>query len=530
MMASMEETPAWDAGLGVLVRFAAGRWWSVALAMLIVACGGEPAEGPAEAPGAEAPSGPPLPRVWTLGPAAAELPEPKIEVVLHGDGRVTIDGVRMDPDSLRDALAAFSDRKRDSSDSWHPGLGYVVLRCHRRLPWRAVQRVLLEATSVKVRLFRILYVVEPVGGGAEGTLALYLGLESPRRDAPDDGERGHTVTVHTKTGAPAAPLDLLQAFRGEGAATSERGFQLSAWPKAPVENVLQVVDLLAREGVTEIHVVGPPPQARRMAAPRVSDTDGVLPGIRFDGWYLAQESDLPEPEVRRSKDLAGFTTAPHARPISYFLPPPAWHRRSPRGPIIQNHLNRLKKLQQEDGSFGGRIEETALVLVAAHAVGATSRTSPWSEELGRGYGFLLASGMPSAGPTTVTRDGALTLAALVGAVDSSRREVDRRDVQTILDGAIVANAHGPIAAWLERARVLAAADIRLRAPKSTPEGWLLTPVPGDEGRALRALSGEMGAAEVAAWQEEIARRPVEGMTVEEIAWALMALSVDPRSR
>ena len=73
-------------------------------------------------------------------------------------------------------LLGYSDKSRDLEDPMQPSLVALVLRCDRRAPWRAVQRVIDIAGGGDIRMNRLHAVVRVPGVAGEQTISLHSPL------------------------------------------------------------------------------------------------------------------------------------------------------------------------------------------------------------------------------------------------------------------------------------------------------------------------------------------------------------------
>lgn len=406
---------------------------ALVFALVLAACGG-----PSPL------SGPPLPRLWTLGPAAVDLKGPRLEIVIGADGVIRVGEQQFDLKALCERLCTFAEIRRDLDHPSSPGEGFLVIRCHRDLPWSAIHRVLLAAGEPNVRLYRILFAVEPVGGGKEGTFALYLTrtFGSHGNYRMPDG-RGHVVAIPTRNVEPVEPVSLTPALARLGSPLSDASFELNAWPDVPVEYVLRTADLLVQGGVREI-AVGPPPPELWWDAPQGVTTPALAPGLRLDGVDVGPdpESAAVAPRSTRSAEIAGATVSPRKSNPWYFGVPIPNMPKGDRGVIIGRYLGLLAAAQERDGSWGdGDVGLTALILLAYLENGATPERLQWRETVKKGLDFLLrVQGADGSFPKT-TGDHALATAALISAAQGSPEStcLSREDLAlaiAVIDGSL----------------------------------------------------------------------------------------------
>ncbi len=283
---------------------------------LLLACGGEPGPVP------EAVS---LPRVTTLGMAAADLRPAAAVVTLTRAGALLLDGapVEVRPgavlDQLRDRLRAAVERARAAEPAARDRSGGLplVLRCDEAVPWRSVQWVLAAAADPRIRVWRTLFAVRPPAGEEEGTFAIFLPRE--RGLAATGRERATAalaVVALAPAGAAAPPAALHAYFRDR---PGIRGVLLVAEAEVSVGAVLAAADALHRAGVERLSF----PDA---ALPRGEEVFPPAPAAPVPASYQAGGHEDHEPillppgvppelpPLPRSPGLAGFTIPPDVLP------------------------------------------------------------------------------------------------------------------------------------------------------------------------------------------------------------------------
>lgn len=90
----------------------------------------------------------------------------------HPDGRITHRIHSRDEAFIKDLLLTDADSYRDLSDPMQPSMVPLILRCDRRAPFRAVQKVIDIAGDGEVRMTRMHAVVEVPGLAGEQTISL----------------------------------------------------------------------------------------------------------------------------------------------------------------------------------------------------------------------------------------------------------------------------------------------------------------------------------------------------------------------
>jgi hypothetical protein len=212
-------------------------------AMLGAAYAGEPFEAHDKAHGR-----PELPRLGTIGDRPPL--ESTLVVHVHADGAIVVDGKETTLDGLSGALLVLHETKREPA---------VLLRADARLPWKAMQFLLILCAEQKIH--RVFHAVLPEKGDEEGAFFWPV----PADVADVRGEPARRVDVRIALGGrPATPAHLYHAARG-----AKPGYvELKVGMAVPTGDVLRAADALCRAGVRAIYIFGTPIPTR---AERASD-------------------------------------------------------------------------------------------------------------------------------------------------------------------------------------------------------------------------------------------------------------------
>ncbi len=227
---------------------------------------------------------PELARVGTIGDRPP--PESTLGVHVHADGAILVDGRETTLDGLSGALLVLQETKREPA---------VLLRADARLPWKAMQFLLVLCAEQKV--YRVFHAVLPEKGDEEGAFFWPL----PRAIGPAEPSL-HVDVLIALAGRSATPAHLYRAARE----AKPGSVQIKAGAAVPAGHVLLAADALTRAGVGRIYAYGTDLPTR---AERASDLKPVVRevaaaaregvSVRFASKDLGGAAADPMPAVER---------------------------------------------------------------------------------------------------------------------------------------------------------------------------------------------------------------------------------------
>jgi biopolymer transport protein ExbD len=247
------------------------RWLSIAL-LACTALAGDDVE---------------LQRVGSVGMVPPE--GARTDITVRADGSIHVRGKEVDFATLRFML-------RGASSS----VANIHLRADRRLPWQAMQWILMACAEN--RLSRVFHSVLPEKGDKPGALALFLPEDGPR---PGAGAELQVGIGAKGRGDPAALYAELKA----GLANTDRAtlaatrVTLRAEPACELGWVLQTCDAILRAGIRQIEFGAPGAPVGRDLKELVADLAGArpagFPALTLEGKTLVEPAQQPMPERKR---------------------------------------------------------------------------------------------------------------------------------------------------------------------------------------------------------------------------------------